>query len=218
LINEAEYLLDKAFLQTCLGFIESGLWPLAFYDCQIYAEGIMAEMGVTLGYFPNPYDWKEPCTSPPLCYDFSLIYAYLAQPAVIKALGVQGISWETCDVIPHLFLIGDWVKNLDVHIPTLLDKGKIRVLVYSGMLDYICNYLGGEAWTSQLNWKGKTNFNKTPFKNWYVKNDNKIAGHIKSSNGMTFLKIENAGHMVPMDQPKAALQMTLSFITNTTFF
>jgi hypothetical protein len=40
-----------------------------------------------------------------------------------------------CAMLPHLLLLGDWIENLDVHIPDLLDAG-IDVLVYSGMLDF----------------------------------------------------------------------------------
>ena len=40
-------------------------------------------------------------------------------------------------------------------------------------------------------------------------------GSIRSSHNLTFLQVYNAGHMVPRDQPKAALDMLNAFIKNT---
>ena len=37
-------------------------------------------------------------------------------------------------------------------------------------------------------------------------------GSIRSSHNLTFLQVFNAGHMVPRDQPKAALDMLNAFI------
>ena len=40
----------------------------------------------------NVYDIRKPCVGP-LCYDFSRLDAYLAQPDVRKALGVGDRRW-----------------------------------------------------------------------------------------------------------------------------
>ena len=37
--------------------------------------------------------------------------------------------------------------------------------------------------------------------------DGKEAGVLKNHGPLTFLKVHDAGHMVPMDQPKASLKM-----------
>jgi len=214
LINEVEFDADLAAYEICEGLIETGVWPAAFLVCQLYVEGILAEMGVTLGYFPNPYDYKIPCEDPPLCYDFSLADAYLAQPSVKAALGVTGHDWTDCATAVHLLLLGDWMTNLDVHIPDLLANG-YNVLVYSGMLDYICNWRGGDSWTSKLPWSGQQNFNKQNDTTWHV--SGQPAGYAKAYQGFTFLKVLNAGHMVPMDQPKNALDMLKRFINNQPF-
>jgi cathepsin A (carboxypeptidase C) len=34
----------------------------------------------------------------------------------------------------------------------------VRVLVYAGEMDYICNYIGNKAWTLALSWTGKAKF------------------------------------------------------------
>jgi serine carboxypeptidase-like clade 4 len=220
LINDAEYYAFEAAVIVCHGLITAaygvpGAWLPAFEECQLMAEGVLGAMGVTLGYLPNPYDYTIPCAVPPLCYDFTPIAAYLAQPSVQKALGVSGRTWTACAVAPHLFLLGDWITNLDVHIPSLLHNN-YTVLVYSGMLDYICNWVGGEYWTTKLRWAGQTAFNNANYTKWVVDGKH-LAGYARSAKGLTFLKVEAAGHMVPMDQPASALDMLRRFLKNQPF-
>ena len=43
-----------------------------------------------------------------------------------------------------------------------------------------------------------------------------LGGAVKSFENFTFLKIFDAGHMVPMDQPKAASIMIEDFMANKT--
>jgi carboxypeptidase C (cathepsin A) len=212
LLNDAEYAAAVTALEGCLTLIDTGVWPAALVECQLYTEGVLASMGVSLGYVPNPYDYQIPCDNPPLCYDFSLIDAWVLRPDVQQALGVQGRSWTECDDEVHTLLLGDWITNLDVHIPNLLNSG-IEVLVYSGELDYICNWIGGNNWTSALVWNGQSAFNQQNFVNWTL--SGQVVGSIKSYQSFTFLTVANAGHMVPLDQPVVALAMLKNFLTKS---
>jgi len=94
--------------------------------------------------------------------------------------------------------------NLADKISNILNAG-VEVLVYSGEKDFICNWRGGEAWTNAVQWSGQDAFNKVAYKDWVV--DGKPAGQLKSVDNFKFLKVYEAGHMVPMDQPKVALSM-----------
>ena len=60
------------------------------------------------------------------------------EPAVQEALGVSGHEWTSCNFEVAIPLIEDWVKNLEPLIPKILANGQ-RVLIYSGMNDWICN-------------------------------------------------------------------------------
>jgi len=214
LINEVEYGADMVAIELCETLIETLPWIAAFYECQLTVEAILAEVGVTVGYVPNPYNYKIPCDDPPLCYDFSLADKYLAQPSVQQALGVTGHDWTECNMEVHIFLLADWMANLDTVIPGLLESN-YQVLVYSGMLDFICNWVGGELWTTQMPWSGQQQFNNANYTDWHV--DGKVAGHAKTAKNLTFLKVENAGHMVPMDQPANSLDMLKRFLNNQPF-
>lgn len=90
--------------------------------------------------------------------------------------------------------------------------------------------MGNKAWTMALNWSGRAPFHVTGDHKWYYSNaDNQqtVGGWARSaksvtsrSNGgsLTFLQVKEAGHMVPMDQPIAALAMINAFTQNKPFY
>lgn len=200
LVGSLEYYALKAAFKICQGLISTGIWPIAFYECQIPVSLIA---GMPLPRF-NLYDIRKKCDHPPLCYDFSNLDKFIALPEVRKEIGVGDRNWSSCNMLVHFIMLGDWVTNMKSHVINLL-KNKVNVLVYSGTTDYICNWKGGEAWTHNLDWEGNEEFNKQDYSSFKVNGE--VKGEFKSYDGLTFLKIFEAGHMVPMDQPEAALFM-----------
>lgn len=65
----------------------------------------------------------------------------LNQQSVRTALGVGDIDFQSCSTTVHQALLVDWMRNLEVGIPALLEDG-IQLLVYAGEYDLICNWLG----------------------------------------------------------------------------
>ena len=93
-------------------------------------------------------------------------------------------------------------------IPKILKK--IPILIYAGDADFICNWLGNQAWTEALEWPGKAGFNKEHLSPYMLKD--KEVGVTKSYGNFTFLRLYQAGHMVPYNQPEASLQMLNEWI------
>lgn len=66
-----------------------------------------------------------------------------------------------------------------------------------------------------LQWKGREDWllhgTNHPFS---IKNGPEVAGYVKSYKNLAFAVIRNSGHMVPMDQPEAALYMIRQFISS----
>lgn len=86
------------------------------------------------------YDIRTKCEGS-LCYDFSNMEKFLNQKSVRQALGVGDIDFVSCSPTVYQAMLVDWMRNLEVGIPTLLEDG-IQLLVYAGEYDLICNWLG----------------------------------------------------------------------------
>lgn len=53
------------------------------------------------------------------------------------------------------------------HMKYIANSG-IKVLVYNGDKDFLCNWKGGEKWTKKLKWNKHYEFKKQEFKNWII--------------------------------------------------
>jgi cathepsin A (carboxypeptidase C) len=207
LISKATSLvLDGAF-KACQLLIKSGVWPLALEECNI---GTMVINGLPVAPRFNNYDIRDKCEKPPLCYDFSPADEMLHRADIQAILGVSGRSWKECTMSVHTALLGDWMVNLAPKVTDLLNAG-IDTLVYSGDKDFIVNWRGGEKWTDEVAWTGHSAYSKVQYQDWNV--NGKAAGHLKAYKNLKFLRVYDAGHMVPMDQPTNALAMLKEFIT-----
>lgn len=170
----------------------------SYYVCNTIFNNIMALVGNT-----NYYDIRKKCVGN-LCYDFSNVEKLLNKESVRDSLGVGDIDFVSCSPTVYQAMLVDWMRNLEAGIPTLLEDG-IKLLVYAGEYDLICNSLGNSRWVHAMEWSGQKEFVGSPEVSFDV--DGSEAGKFKSFGPLSFLKVHNAGHMVPMDQPKAALEM-----------
>uniref|UniRef100_A0A7N0ZW88 Carboxypeptidase n=1 Tax=Kalanchoe fedtschenkoi TaxID=63787 RepID=A0A7N0ZW88_KALFE len=139
-----------------------------------------------------------------LCYDFSNLEKFMRLDSVKKALSVEGIEFVACSKIVRQAMTNDWMKNCEVMIPPLLEDG-IKVLIYAGEYDLICNWLGNYKWVNAMKWSGQRKFSKAKTTSYKVGGEE--AGQLKSFGSLSFLKVHKAGHMVPMDQPNVSLEM-----------
>ena len=208
----------EAATPTCVAGIKRCNANKTYGACLPVLEG--CEMALEIPYTAtgmNPYDMRVKCAKPPLCYDFSAVATYLDRDDVREALGVsKARKWSDCSrSVTLLFeLAGDYMKDYQQMIPDLIEDG-IRYLIYAGDQDFICNWLGNQAWTLALPWSGHDAFNAAKVNDWAVAG--KKAGELRKSGAdskFSFLRVIDAGHMVPMDQPEAALAMINAFTAN----
>ncbi|EEH60536.1 uncharacterized protein MICPUCDRAFT_13532 [Micromonas pusilla CCMP1545] len=157
----------------------------------------------------NVYDVRKRCVGD-LCYDMSNADKFLNQPSVKVSLGVKrNITWEACDGSVHRNMMADWMRDLEPTIPPMLEAG-LRVLIYAGEEDFICNWLGNHRWVRAMEWSGKDAFNDARPEPFVV--DGVTGGDVTESGNLAFLRVSLAGHMVPMDQPKNAVVMLKRFV------
>ena len=130
---------------------------------------------------------------PPLCYDFSNVKKYLQRDDVRAALGVKG-RWADCSksVTIRFELSGDYIKNYQQLLPELLGAG-VRILIYAGDQDYICNWLGNQAWTLALPWPGQGAFRAAAVADWPA-GAKKAGEGARASGLLSFLRVLGAGH------------------------
>jgi len=167
----------------------------------------------------NVYDARLTCGHQPLCYQMHHVHRFLNQRHVQRALGVRhahGVKWHSCNMRlnQQMALGGDWMLDFSPDVSKVLESG-VRVLVYSGEWDVICNHIGNLAWVEAMHWSGRKKFNRAKERRWVV--DGQEAGQVRTSGKLTFLRVKDAGHMVPMDQPRRALDMINRFFRNQPF-
>lgn len=170
---------------------------------QAYDTCNLAELIPIQSSGANLYDVRKPCTVAPLCYDFSAQTQWLSDHAKMLTGGKQS-KWTSCNRVVDIKLVanGDWMLGFQQDLPPVLADG-LPVLIYFGDQDFIVNWIGGQKWTEAFQWPGKAGFNAAANTTYTV--DGEEVGSYKTYKGFTFMKILGAGHLVPMDKPKVAL-------------
>jgi cathepsin A (carboxypeptidase C) len=201
--------MDNA-LPRCQSLIENCYNSESVWSCvpaSIYCNNAM--MGPYQRTGQNVYDIRTKCDEGnSLCYNvLTYISEYLNKKEVMEALGAEVSSYDSCnfDINRNFLFAGDWMKPYHRLVPSILEE--IPVLIYVGDADFICNWLGNEAWTNALEWPGQKDFAGKKLKDLKLSGGDKTVGMVKSSGNFTFLTIHGAGHMVPYDQPEASLDM-----------
>lgn len=193
----------QSLIQNC--YDSESVWTCV--PASIYCNN--AIMGPYQRTGQNVYDVRGKCEdSNNLCYPaLGWISDWLNQPKVLKALGVEVDSYDSCnfDINRNFLFNGDWMQPYHRLVPGLIER--IPVLIYAGDADFICNWLGNKAWSEALEWPGQKKFasaDLVDLKLGAASNGKKI-GEWKSEGNFTYIRIHAGGHMVPMDQPEASL-------------
>lgn len=207
-LSESECTQMENAYPRCASLIQGCYDRQSVWSCvpaSIYCNNAM--MGPYQRTGLNVYDIRGKCEDTTnLCYsEIGYIQDFMNKKEVMKALGAEVSSFDSCnfDVNRDFLFNGDWMLPFHKFMPGILEK--IPVLIYAGDADFICNWLGNQAWTNALEWEGKAGFNHEKLAPYMLKN--KEVGQIKSSGNFTFLRIYQAGHMVPYNQPEPSMQM-----------
>ncbi|KAK3723791.1 hypothetical protein QZH41_007101 [Actinostola sp. cb2023] len=128
-----------------------------------------------------------------------------------KKLGIipANVTWggQTGEVFAYQS--EDFMKPVIDDVSTLLNNG-LRVVVYQGQLDMICDTPGAEKWLEKLNWEYLPEFLEAPRVTLYppsgVKSRN-TGAFVKRYGALELYYILKAGHMVPRDAGEMALEM-----------
>ena len=98
-------------------------------------------------------------------------------------------------------------------LPDLLSE--MRIVLFSGEQDLICNHVGTEELINNLAWNGGRGFELSdgvwaPRRTWTF--DGQPAGIYQEARNLTYVLFHNASHMVPFDFPRRSRDMLDRFM------
>lgn len=141
---------------------------------------------------------------------------YLSRADVQEAIGAKRLrEWNMCGLVntgepDHLEGRGkQYHFNFESRLPyyeNWLKEGKLDMLIYSGDADYILNFQCTQNWLSALDMKVNKDFVA------WKGSDRQVAGYLTEFEGLHFATIKGAGHMVPKDRPRHALDLFKAFL------
>ena len=168
------------------------------------------------GYFPTNY---EPCAQ-------NYAAKYLDRADVRTAIHVADsvpAQWELCSNA-----VNQGYNMTDVNLPMMpvwkkvmsKSSNKLKIMVYSGDDDSVCATLGTQQWMWSMDMTPKVNeyWSTWMFQEGDEQNgddDKQTGGFItKFQEGMSFVTVHGAGHMVPQTRPAQSLQLMALFISS----
>ena len=131
---------------------------------------------------------------------------YMNSPEVLNELQSNKLS-VTTPGFHSAMLRRDFVTDCTTPLREVLEAG-IRVMIYAGNYDYICNWVGNKDWIDHLQWSGYDEWKNAQREDYHG------YGYRWVAKNLQFVVVFNAGHLVPHDQPANSLDMINRFISN----
>ncbi|KAJ0411890.1 hypothetical protein ATCC90586_005985 [Pythium insidiosum] len=171
-------------------------------------------VGAVISSGRNMYDLRRPCHDDrlSLCYRLSRLETLVNQPETLKYFGVEDKLWQLCSMeILCAVRDIDYVEESEVNVAYLLDHG-VRVLVYAGDADTMAPWEMHVQWTHDMTWSKRDIFRATSTQSLTM--ENRPVGTLATAGGLSLVRVFDAGHMVPHDQPHVALEMLRNFVNS----
>ncbi|KAM0420879.1 hypothetical protein ACHAPT_011268, partial [Fusarium lateritium] len=161
-----------------------------------------------------PYDIRINCTAnPEECQSPNVdVLEWQNRASTREELGVDAAVGQVDSSSAQVQ--ADFIANGEVGYPShpwvtqLLEAG-VRVLIYVGNKDWLCNAPGMRYLVDNLAWHGQAHFRAKPFRPVHGPGTGagRLWGWHKGWENLSFMEVDQAGHEVPKDQPEVALRM-----------
>jgi len=214
LIGDSEAKKAEKLWEECSALVTKQDTVAGFQKCAEMSVYIFNQAGNPFLY--NVGQWGD-------VYDEVLapvMQKYFADPEVQKALHAGSQTWKNGDGTsapnPVVNALNKTLMDSVLpHLETILDH-RVPLRVYNGVLDgSSCNHISVFHSLTMLQWQGKSAFLAAPREQWSIPGEKHPAGYAQSGGGLTFVWVANSGHLVPTDQPEAALDMLRVFLEDT---
>ncbi|GAB0097761.1 venom serine carboxypeptidase-like [Sergentomyia squamirostris] len=194
--------LLEEYVSAARTFIQEGNYIAAFETLNSLVSGENA-LCKNLTGFSEVYNYINPEET-----DYSEILLKLVEDVKIRrAMHVGNRTFHGLDDsnLSRLYLINDIMKSVAPWISELLND--YQMVFYNGQLDIIVAYPLTVNFLRKLNFTHHEEYLTAERHIWRV--DEEIAGYFKKAGNLVEILVRNAGHMVPMNQPKWALEIIL---------
>jgi carboxypeptidase D len=149
--------------------------------------------------------------------DLEYVTPYLRRNDVLAALHVNRrekfTGWVECNnQVGGAFTARNSLPSVHL-LPELLEH--MRILLFHGDKDMICNHIGGENVVNNLKWNGAVGMEistgmTAPKQEWTFEGE--PAGSYQTARNLTYLRFYNSSHMVPFDYPRRTRDMLDRFM------
>jgi carboxypeptidase D len=148
--------------------------------------------------------------------DLKYVTPYLQRQDVMRALHVNEDhqpGWTECNSRVGLAFHPQHSQPAIYLMPDIL--AEIKVLLFSGDKDLICNHMGTEELIHNMQWNGGKGFEISPNtwaprKDWVFEGES--AGIYQEARNLTYVLFYNSSHMVPFDYPRRTRDMLDRFM------
>jgi carboxypeptidase C (cathepsin A) len=134
--------------------------------------------------------------------------SYVNTAPVQQALGTNLNYTVGSSVNPEVLaaMNGDWVRRVFIDdIAELVDAG-VRVSLWYGDSDVVCNWMGGEMVSLGINHTNAEAFKNAGYTR-FEGDDGTYYGDTREAGNYAFTRIFDAGHAIPYYQPEATLAL-----------
>ncbi|XP_018320252.2 venom serine carboxypeptidase-like [Agrilus planipennis] len=190
-----------------LNYIKNKQWYLAFKTFDDLIDGDISghsSLFKNITGFDNYYNYLNANNT-----DDKFIYMgkYIQQADIRRAIHVGNTTFNDINQMVEINLIEDAFQSVTPWISELLNH--YRILFYNGQLDIIVAYPLTINFLQNLKFSAAEEYKTAKRRLWFV--DGVLAGYEKHAGNLTEVLVRNAGHMVPADQPKWALDLITRF-------
>ncbi|EQC40383.1 hypothetical protein SDRG_02281 [Saprolegnia diclina VS20] len=186
--------------------------------CEDAALAFITFQGTMESYAPtrNSLDIRQECIDDACEAPMKAVATFLNRPDVQAQLGLPSPVVYRSDNPKYMepFLV-DIVTNYAHHVEAVL-AANVPVLLYAGDADLQCNWQSIDAWSAAMAWAQTSSYTKTTLQP-YVAADGRTVGQVRAHDLLTFVRIFEAGHLVPSAQPQVSLEMLNTFLAGTPF-
>ncbi|KAJ4460845.1 hypothetical protein PAPYR_2664 [Paratrimastix pyriformis] len=210
--GDAEVTAIAAVQQRCQAAIAQAQWREAG-DCFADLINGPPDLIQNITHTNNYYDLRttnEPSYGPD--------EGQFANRSDVRAALHVGSHYFQESAIPYLALYSDMMQSEVTDLVLLLTAG-YKVALYNGQYDLIVAPATTAGMLSSLPWVGTTSFLQQPMRIWKVDPaDGEIAGYVRSFKNLQYIVVRDAGHILPFNQPRRALDLITRFVENKPFF